>query len=212
MTIKLQVEKRSETGKKLKSLRADGKIPGVVYGAKQESTALTLDRREFDKAFEVAGESSVLVLTGLDEDKEVLIHDVTFNQVKGGIQHVDFYAVEKGKKVTVHVPIEFTGEAPAIKLGGSLTQALRELEVTAEPSKLPHEITVDVSVLVTFEDQIRVKDLDIPAGVTVENDPEETVAVVSEAKEEEEVVAEVDMSAIEVEQKGKKEEGEEEKS
>lgn len=206
MTIKLQVEKRSITGKKLKKLREEGKLPAVVYGAKEEATALTLDRRDFEKAYDTAGESSVIVLTGLDDDKEVLIHDMAFDQVRGGVMHVDFYAVEKGKAVTVPVPLVFVGEAPAIKLGGSLTKALHEVEVTAKPADLPHEISVDVSVLENFGDHIRVSDLKVPANVKIENDLDETVAVVNEAKEEVVESAPIDMSAIEVEQKGKKEE------
>ena len=206
MTIKLQVEKRSITGKKLKKLREEGKLPAVVYGAKEEATALTLDRRDFEKAYDTAGESSVIVLTGLDDDKEVLIHDMAFDQVRGGVMHVDFYAVEKGKAVTVPVPLVFVGEAPAIKLGGSLTKALHEVEVTAKPADLPHEISVDVSVLENFGDHIRVSDLNVPANVKIENDLDETVAVVNEAKEEVVESAPIDMSAIEVEQKGKKEE------
>lgn len=211
MTITLNVEKRELTGKKLRKLRQQGKLPGVVYGAKEASTPLLMDQKEFEKILKEAGESTVVVLSGVGDDKEVLVHEVSYGNLKGNIQHVDFYAVEKGKKVTVHVPLEFIGEAPAIKLGGSLTKALHELEVTAEPSKLPHELTVDVSVLETFEDHIRVKDIKVPSGITVENDPEEMVAMVAEAKEEpEEETAPVDMEAIEVEQKGKDEEGEKE--
>ena len=166
--------------------------------------ALSLDAKEFEKIFRAAGESSVLVLEGAGEAKEVLIHDISYDAVKGGIEHVDFYAIEKGKEVTVGIPLVFVGEAPAIKLGGSLTKALHEVEITCKPANLPHEITVDVSSLNTFEDYIRVKDLNLPANVKVENDPEETVAMVTEVKDEPiEEPAVVDMSAIEVEQKGK---------
>jgi large subunit ribosomal protein L25 len=111
--------------------------------------------------------------------------------------------------VTVNIPLVFIGEAPAIKLGGSLTKALHEIEVTGKPSKLPHEVEVDISSLVTFEDHIRVKDLNLPSGITIGNDPEETVAVVSEVKEEPDEVAELDIDSIEVEQKGKGESEEE---
>jgi large subunit ribosomal protein L25 len=209
MTITLKVSKREETGKKLAKLRASGQLPAVVYGPKHEATAISLDSKEFEKIFREAGESSVMVLTGVGEDAEVLVQDVAYDPVKGQMQHVDFYAIEKGKEVTVNVPLEFVGEAPAIKSGGSLTKALHEIEVTCKPSALPHEIIVDVSSLVTFEDHIRVKDLNIPAGVKVENDPEDTVAVVSEAKEEPVEPVAVDLSAIEVAPKGKeKEEGE----
>lgn len=213
MTITLKVSERTERGKKLESLRAEGTLPAVVYGPKEASAAIKLDQKEFEKVFKEAGESSVMVLSGVGEDKEVLVHDVSYNALKGHIEHVDFYAIEKGKEVTVNIPIEFTGEAPATKLGGSLTKALHELEVTCKPANLPHEIIVDVSSLNTFEDTIRVKDLNIPAGVKVGNDPEEAVAMVVEAKEEPVEPVAIDMSAIEVEKKGKEEseEGGEEK-
>lgn len=205
MTIKLNVSERTERGKKLATLRANGVLPAVIYGAKEEATPISLNRRDFEKAYAEAGESSIIVLSGLKDDKEVLIHDMSFDSVKGGIQHVDFYAIEKGKEVTVPVELTFVGEAPAVKLGGTLTKILHEVEVTAKPANLPHEIVVDVSGLNTFEDHIRVKDLNIPSGVKIENDPEDTIALVSEVKEEAEPVASIDMSAIEVEQKGKKE-------
>lgn len=206
MTITLKVEARTETGKKLKTLREQGKLPAVVYGPKHESTNLFLDGKEFEKIFREAGESSVLLLTGVGEDAEVLVQEVAYDPVKGGLKHVDFYAIEKGKEVTVSIPLEFVGESPAAKLGGSLTKALHEIEVTCKPSALPHEIIVDISSLLTFEDHIRVKDLNIPANVKVENDPEDTVAVMTEIKDEPIESVAIDMDAIEVEQKGKGEE------
>lgn len=209
MTITLNVEKREETGKNLKKLREDGEIPAVIYGRKVESTPIKLNEKEFSKAFKEAGESSVIILSGAGDDSEVLVHSVDVDPIKSEVLHVDFYAVEKGKKVTVNIPIEFVGEAPAVKLGGSLTKALHEVEMTAEPSKLPHEIEVDVSSLETFEDHIRVKDLSIPKDVEIGNDLEETVAVVTENKEEPEEIEEVDMDAVEVEEKGKDESSEE---
>ncbi|MCB9819045.1 50S ribosomal protein L25 [Candidatus Nomurabacteria bacterium] len=209
MTFTLKISERTEKGKKLQALRAEGKLPAVVYGPKHEAMTISLDAKEFDKIFKEAGESSVLVLTGAGEDIEVLVQDVTYSPVKSRVEHVDFYAIEKGKEVTVNVPLEFTGEAPATKLGGSLTKALHEVEITCKPAKLPHEIVVDVSSLNTFEDSILVKDLNVPDGVTVTNDPEETVAFVAEAKEEEEEPVSLDMDAIEVEKKGKEETEEE---
>lgn len=210
MTITLKAEKRTVKGKQLHKLRQAGKLPAVIYGPKQEATAIALDGKEFEKLFKDAGESSVMVLSGVLDGTEVLVQDVSYDVIKGYISHVDFYAIEKGKEVTVNVALEFIGEAPAIKLGGSLTKALHEIQVTCQPSKLPHEIIVDVSGLNTFEDHIRVKDLDIPAGVKVEADPEDTVALVTEVKDEPEEPVTVDMDAIEVEAKGKEktEEGE----
>src|SRR5690606_36175863 len=113
-----------------------------------------------------------------------------------GVTHVDFYAIEAGKEITIHVPLEYIGEAPALKQGGTLTKVLHEIEVTCVPANLPQHIDVDISVLDSTDKQIHVKDLTIPAGVTVENDPEEVIALIQEVKEEtEEAPADIDMSA-----------------
>lgn len=205
MTVKLEVTAKTTSAK---ALRKAGSIPGVVYGPKQEPLAVSVEKTVFEKLLKEAGESTVINLVGLGEEIEVLVHEVSFNPAKGGVEHVDFYAIEKGKEITVHVPLEFVGEAPAIKKGGSLTKVLHEIEVTCKPSALPQHIEVDVTSLDDFEKQIHVKDLVIPNGVKVENDGEEVVALVQEVQEEvePEPVA-VDMSAVEVEAKGKTEEG-----
>ena len=209
MAVTLKVEERKERGKQLKNLRKEGKLPAVVYGPEEESTALTIGQVPFEKLFHEAGESTIITLQGVGKDKEVLIHDVYFDPTKGGPIHVDFYAIERGKELTVNVPLEFEGEAPAVKQGGSLTKVLHEVEVTCRPSNLPQHITVDVSVLDDFEKQIHVKDIAVPEGVKIENSPDEVVALVQEVQEEvEEVPESVDMDAIEVEEKGKKEAGE----
>ena len=186
---------------------AAGDIPGVVYGPKQESLPLAVNQQTFEKLFREAGESTIINLEGLgDEPIEVLIHDVAFNSVKGGVQHVDFYAIERGKELTTTVTLEFEGESPAVKDGGVLTKALQEVTVTCRPSKLPSQLTVDVSTITEMETPLRVKDLAIPEGVTIDTDPEETIAVVVPVQEESEEPAEaVDMDAIEVEEKGKDE-------
>lgn len=208
MTTTLHAEKRTERGKRVRALRARGVLPAVVYGPKEETTSLSLSCKEFEKVFREAGESTVITLSGLDEDKDVLVQDIAYDPVTSVPLHVDFYAIEKGKKVMVHVPIEFVGEAPVEKIGGVLTKVLHELEVEAMPKDLPHEIIVDVSSLAEFGSHITVADIQVPSGVTVRNDPEETIVVASEVIEEMEApVEQVDMSAIEVsDEKGKKEE------
>ena len=206
--LTLHAEKR-DIKEKNDTLRAEGKLPGVLYGRKEASTAITLDAEKFRKALGEAGESTVIAVEGLGDEKQVLIHDVQLHPVKDTVQHVDLYAIEKGKKVEVHVPLEFVGAAPAVKnLGGTLVKVLHELHIEALPKDLPGELTVDISSLVDFDAQISVQDIALPEGVVALLDAEETVALVSRPKEEEEEEepTEIDMSAIEVEQKGKEEE------
>src|SRR5258707_882762 len=103
MTTILKAEKRGAG--KLGALRRSGKIPGVIYGRAQEATSIALDGKLFLKALEEAGESTVIELTGLGTDHDVLIKAIEFDPVSDLPLHVDFYAVEKGQKVSVAIPI-----------------------------------------------------------------------------------------------------------
>lgn len=207
MTTKLEVTKREDSTQKV---RSEGNIPAVVYGPKQEPISIMLDKAVFEKTLQSAGESTIINLVGLDEEIEVLVHDVAFNAGKGGVEHVDFYAIERGKELTTNISLEFIGEAPVEKNGAMVTKVLQELEVTCRPSDLPSHIDVDVSTLIEESSQILVKDLKIGASVKVTLDGESVVASVAAAREEEpeEVVEAVDMDAVEVEEKGKSDTGE----
>ena len=207
MTITLAAAKREETGKRAKRLLTAGTMPAVVYGPKQEPVSIGVPLKEFEKALRTAGESSVLELSGLGETLQVLIHEVDRDPVTHVPRHADFYAIEKGAKVEVAVPLTFIGESPAVKAGANLVKVMHELEIEAAPADLPHDITVDISVLAEVGAQIHVRDLTIPAGVEVREDAEQVVALIQEVEVEEEVPSEApDMAAIEVEEKGKKEE------
>lgn len=204
--ITLQATKREETGKRAKRLVESGMLPGVVYGPKQDATSITLNGRDFEKVLRDAGESSVIELSGLGAPLQVLIHEVDLDPVTSLPRHVDLYAIEKGAKVEVAVPLEFIGESAAVKAGANLVKVMHELEIEADAANLPQHIEVDISVLAEVGAQIHVSDLKIPAGVEVKADAEQIVALIQEVEVEEEAPAAVDMSAIEVEKKGKEEE------
>ncbi len=200
MTVTLKVNPREKKA----AVDTKAQVLGVVYGPKREATSLSVDRSVFEKLYRDAGESTIISLEGLGEALDVLIHDVDFDPIRNAVRHVDFYAIERGKELTVDVPLEFVGETPVDENDGVLTKVLHEVEITCRPSKLPHSIEVDVSVLTEVDAQLKVKDIVLPEGVKIENDLEDVVAIISAIKEEvEEPAAEIDMSAIEVEQKGK---------
>jgi large subunit ribosomal protein L25 len=203
--VKLTAQTRGKSDN-LAVLRRNGNLPGVVYGA-VENTALTLSMRDFQKVFKEAGESEAISLEVGGKSIPVLIHEVQHDPVREFPVHVDFYAVDLKKEVTVSVPLEFTGESPAAKKGlGSLVKVMHEIEVKALPTNLPHAIEVDLNSLETLESQITVSDLKFPEGVTPTAKEGDVVAAIAVIKEEVEEVAPVDLTAIEVEQKGKKEE------
>ncbi len=205
--ISLTIEKRDITGKKVAAQRALGMLPAVVYGPKQKSLSIILSLKEFERIYKEAGESSVVELKGLEKPIQVLIHTVEYEPVTSVAYHVDFYAIEKGAKVQVAVPVVFTGESPAVKAGANLVKILHEIEIEAEATKIPHDLTVDISTIKEFEDQIRVSEVVLPAGSTLVTNPEDVVVLAQEVKEEVEEVTEApDMDAIAVEKKGKEEE------
>lgn len=210
--LTLTAEKRDKVSKtENEALKTGGRIPAVFYGKGVEATPISISGTDFLKVWKEAGESTIVKISGVGEDRDVLIHDVDVDPVKGDPRHADFYVIEKGKKLTVSVPLEFIGEAPAVKsLGGILTKVVHELEIEVLPQDLPQHIDVDVSSLIDFDTQIHVKDIALPNGVTAVTDQEEVVALVAEAKEEEEGPVDApDLSTIEVEKKGKVEESEE---
>jgi large subunit ribosomal protein L25 len=205
----LTATKRSKADK-LGNVRSNGMIPAVVYGARVENTSISVPSVAFEKVLKVAGESSTIVLEieadGKKQKVDVLIHDVQVDPVKGFPIHVDFLAVDMNKSIQVTVPLEFTGTAQAEKDSlGVLVKVLHEVEIEALPKDLPHAITVDVASLTALGSQIHVKELTAPSGVTIITDGEEVVALIAAVKEEEVEEEAVDLSAIEVEKKGKKE-------
>ena len=203
---KLTVQKRTE--KKAAALRREGFVPAVIYGRKEESTPVALPLRDFEKAYAEAGETSIVEIQGLGEDKDVMIHEVVYDPLTGKPLHVDFYAFEKGQKVTVSIPFEFVGESPAVdKLGGVLVKVMHELEVEGEPKFLPHEFKIDLSALKELHDKVTIADIAFPAGVTTEAKPEDVIVMVDEAKEEPVEETPMDLSQIETSvERGKKEE------
>jgi large subunit ribosomal protein L25 len=202
--ITLEVEKR-DLKEGLGNIRKAGKIPAVFYGKKEASTPIQLSYAIFEKTLKDAGESTVLHLKGVGIDVDVLIHDVDLNPVTDLPRHVDFYAIEKGKKLEIKVPLEFVGIAPAVKdLGGILVKVMHEVEIEALAADLPHNLVVDISTLASFDSVITIADIVVPKGVTVKAKSEEVIASVYEPKEEVVEAAPVDLSAIEVAKKGKK--------
>ena len=210
----LTATKRSKTDK-LASIRSNGMIPAVVYGVRVENTMVSVPNVDFEKILKIAGESSTIVLEikGDESKKEapkkvdVLIHDMQLDPIKGFPIHIDFLAIDMNKSIEVSIPIEFIGLAPAEKDSlGVMVKVLHEVEVEALPKDLPHNVTVDVSVLLALNDQIHAKDIILPKGVSLKTHADEVVALIAAIKEEPVEEAPVDLSAIEVEKKGKKDE------
>ena len=189
-----------------KMIRKQGKIPAVFYGSGQVSTSIQVDKIAFMKVLSEAGESSIISLKTPNGVLDALIHDVDLDPVLGDPIHADFYITAKDTKIEVDIPLEFVGVAPAEKLGGIVTKVMHELRIEALPGKLPQHLTVDLSMLVALDSHITVADLPLAEGVRAILDKTEVVASITLPQEEKEEAPAMDLSAIEVEKKGKKEE------
>lgn len=215
--VTLQAETRLVVGKKVKNLRLKGQLPAVVYGHGLEAKPITIDARQLKKAFQEAG-TSALVDLAIDNQPpiKVLFHEPQLHYLHGEPVHADFYAVKMTEKIETAIPIHFVGVAPAVdELEGNFITNKDELTIRCLPADLIPAIEVDISVLATFDDQIRVSDLKVPETVEVLDDAEEVVALVEAPRSEEELEAELaqdtEAEAAAVEELGKEEtaEGEE---
>lgn len=186
----LKARSRNQLGKSVKTLRQDGFLPAVVYGEGIETRPVSVSQREFMETLQAAGESTLVTLDVDGKSLNVLIHDVSYDPVTDAAIHVDFHAVRMDKVIRTHVPLEFVGESPAVKNeGGVLVKVVQELEVEAFPQNLPHDLRVDLSLLTAIGSMLHVRDIVLPAGVTLLADPDETIVVVDAPRSEEDIAA-----------------------
>jgi large subunit ribosomal protein L25 len=199
-TTVLTATSRTETGKAVAHLRHDGKIPAVVFGHGLASINVTLDAHEFDHLRRTIHSNSIISLEIDGQQKQrVMVHGIQIDPRYRRLLHVDLFALKSGEEVTVEVPLHTTGEAyAATKLGGTLLHTVDRVRVRALPEKLPESFEISVESLVDFDVAIHMRDVVLPAGVTLLSDPDEIVAkVIPQRAVEEPVVAEVAPEAVE---------------
>jgi large subunit ribosomal protein L25 len=177
----LTASRREVTGKAVARLRRAGQLPAVAYGHHEPSTNLAIDAHDFEQLRRHVGPNTLIDLA-IDgkKPKPALVHGVQIHPITRRPLHVDFLLVTMTEELTVDVPLVPVGESPAVELhGGTLLQLVDTIKVRARADHLPQEIAVRVDRLVDFETVLHVRDLDVPAGVTVLTDPDEVVAKVA---------------------------------
>lgn len=180
----LAAEQRSETGKGVaRKLRAAGRIPAVVYGHNRAAESITVDARELERLLSRISAASTVVELGLGSGTaRTLIREIQRHPVKRHILHVDFQELVAGEKVTVNVPLVFVGTAIGVReQGGIFEEVMREISITVDPASIPNHVDVDISKL-TIGHPLHVRDLQLPAGVTVLDDADATVCSVAGSK------------------------------
>lgn len=220
--MEISATKRTIKGSKVKQLRTQGLIPGSIFStkssrAKAESTDISIEQISFLKLYKEAGESTLIkVKIESDKTRECLISEVQFHPVTLNIRSVNFYEVDLTEKITANIPVEIIGEElnPIIKSGDAiLLNVLSEIEVECLPRDLPQHFEVDVSNLKEVGDMISIADaihVD-ESKVTILTDKTEILVKLDHAQQQETAEEEAKtVDDVEVLDKGKKEDDEEE--
>lgn len=202
----LKAEIREEFGKELNSkIRKSGAVSAVVYKKGAETLALQVDAKALFHALHTSAGGNAIITLEIDskgkakaakQDKTVIVKEIQYHPIKNDILHLDFHEISLTDKINVDIAIETKGEPEGVRNdGGILDHPLKEINIECLPTDIPEKIDVLVESLKMGE-TIRVKDLIIPAGVTVLTDLEQTVCSVVHPKAEEEIT---DEEAVSVE-------------
>jgi len=184
--FQLKAEMRQGTGTaRVKKLRRQGLVPGVIYGGGQRTYPVQVNAKEITDLLHHASSENVLVdlvVEGAREkNKLVLIQAVQHNVLSRAVTHVDFQAVREDQEIRATVPVHLTGEPLGVKLGGLLDHQVHQMEVRCLPKDLPEVMTFDVTEL-GLGQALHVSDVTFPEGVTPNAAPQVIIAIVAETR------------------------------
>lgn len=163
-----------------KRLRREGKIPAIIYGH-AEPLPIAVDGREFEKKYHSLSESTIITINVDGKSYDVLIKDHQEEPLKGLITHLDFFEIERGKKLRTHVPLHTTGTARGVKEGGILELGLHDVEIECLPKDIPSELVVDIDGM-EIGDSRHVSDIAAPEGVAILSAGDMLVVAITTAK------------------------------
>ena len=172
-------------------LRAEGHIPGVLYGRGMEPISVTVERREFRLALSgPAGANTVLALQVGGTSYPAVVKEMQRHPIRRTVNHIDFLQVNMNEEITVHIAVRLEGESKAVAAAGGLVDpAVDTLEVSCTPTNMPNEFVIDITDMQP-DTVIRLSDIPMPTGVTALGDPDmPVVTVLTTAAEIEEPAA-----------------------
>ena len=177
-TVKIKLEPRTITGKKVRRLRRQGYVPVHLYGAGGGSTVHQVEAKLLGKVLPQVG-TNVPLMVEIEGRKEdvCFVRDVQRHPVSEDLLHVDFLRVDVSQTIQSEVPVIITGVAPAVvDIGGTLLQPLHSVVVESLPLDVPGSFSVDIGGLDDFEKAIYVRDIAAPPRVTILTDPDDMLA------------------------------------
>ena len=187
----LTAEVRQETGKRPAGrFRREGLVPAVVYGLGADAQSVTVPARELQHILTGGAGSNTLITLKVDgADQLALAREIQRDPVKGNVLHVDFVRVRADQTIQAEVPVHLVGESEGVLRGGVLEQVVHSLSIEALPRDVPTGVELSIAGL-EIGDGVYVRDIAVPAGVTVLQDADELVAQVSAPRVAEEAAAE----------------------
>jgi large subunit ribosomal protein L25 len=207
----LKATRRSLTGKQVKSLRREGRLPGVIYGHSVQPIAISLDAHEASLFLPTVSSSTIVTIDLEGEQHATLVREKQKDYVKNRLIHVDFQVVSQTEKIRAMVRIDLHGVAPAVKdFNAVVMHNVSQVEVEALPRDLPERFGLDISKLASIGDALYVRDLEIDPKVTLLTAVDEIIVVATGAAPEE--LEEVETTSVEepeVIERGKKEDEDE---
>ena len=189
---KLAALPRTTTGSPAaRRLRAEGHIPGVIYGQGMAPVSVTVERRELRLALSgPAGSNTVLSLEVDGKSYPAVVKDMQRHPIRRTVAHIDFLQVNMNEEITVSVAVHIVGESKAVAAeGGLVDAAVDTIEVSCTPNNMPNAFEIDVTEMQPG-DVIRLADVPMPSGVTALGDPEMpivTILITSAAEAEADV-------------------------
>jgi large subunit ribosomal protein L25 len=183
--VPFSAETRTLTGKAAKRLRKRGIVPGNIFGGARESEAIQVNAHDIERFLAAHTPTTILrmSLNGAKNVRNVVVSHVQHQPVTHEIQHIDFMLVQLDQPIKAKVPIHVVGEAPAMKIGGTVMLNLMEaVDVEARPVDLPPALDLDVSGLRELKSALHVSDLRPPPGVTILTDEAEPVVKIEPSK------------------------------
>lgn len=192
--IVLEATKRKLTGKQVKQMRAEGMIPGVLYGPTFDPVPLQVNWLELRPVLREAGGSHLIQLSVDGEQHNALVRQVQRDPIRGDVLHVDFYRVRMDVAIRTEVPVVLVGSAEAIEeAGGVVNHEVISVMVECLPGDLPAHVELDISALKEVGDSILASALPVLPGVAYLVDSGDVLVSTSylTAAEEEEIEAEV---------------------
>jgi large subunit ribosomal protein L25 len=191
--LNIEVQKREKTGKgSNRKARSRGQIPAVVYGSGKDSVPIQVDRKTFLDLMKKAGSETPLFLLKLSDtgqERHAMVRDLQTDPVSRQVIHIDFQRVDMTQKVRVTVPIELVGTSAGAKLGGMVDFVTREIQVECLPGDIPKHADLDVTSLEIGQHAVA-RDLTLPEGVVLVDEPEKVILSVHHARLEEGTEAE----------------------